>query len=221
MWAYFGCSLLVLAGIIAYVARERIRKEWYKVRFPEKLIHVVLIYPGNFKRDYWRLIPEDTTFELDGGTYNYDDDAVLKANTWFASKDKKREGRLILRIGEKEYYLDDRLKIKNRWETWPEIYFCYGCPFPVDWQTMETPEYTSKDAMGNDISKKVAFNAMDWERLKKSTILTQIYATLAANGTLIFIVILLVAVLILSGVSVANQAGIIHLAGNTTAAVVR
>jgi hypothetical protein len=215
-WFYLFLTLIAAGGIFAYHQRERIKKEWYAFRFPEKLLHVIMVYPGNYRRDFWRLIPEDSTFELDGGTYMFENSSILKNNTWYAYKDKKAEGRLILKIEDKEYYLDDKLKLKSRWDKFPEIYYLYGCPFPVDWSKTREPVATTKDRNGEDIEKPIIFNAQDFERLKKSTILTQIYATLSANGTMILLIILVIVVLILSAVGVLNDAGIIHLAQNVT-----
>lgn len=215
-WLYLLFTLIAAAGIYLYINREMVKKSWYSVRFPEKLLHVKIFYPGGHYRDYWRLIPEDNTFELDGGIYNYNDATVLKNNTWFAYKDKKEEGRLILNIEDQKYYLDDRLKIKNRWEKWPEIHFIYGCPWPIDYNKVEIAKQKVKDAQGNISDKEIIFNASDFERFKKSTILTQIYAALTGNALITVLVILVIIVLILSGVQLADRAGIIQIGKNIT-----
>lgn len=198
-WLYLFLAILGAGGIFAYWQREAIRKFYYSLRFPERLIKIRMIYPNNNVNYFWRLIPDttDKTFSLDGGTYDYNDETILKNNSWFAYREHKTEGRLIVRVSDKEYFLDDLLKIKNRWERWPEMTYKFGCPFPVDYNSTKTTE----------ANNEITFNASDLEKLKKSTILTQIYNSVAQDSLIIFIIILAAVNIIISGFLLAKIMG--------------
>ena len=190
-----------MGGAAIYWFREALKKRYFILRFPEKLIIVGMIYPGNKIRRFARLIPDDNTFDFGDQTYNYSESSVLKNNDWYAYKDKEKEGRLVLKIEDKEYYLDDLLKLKQRWEKWPEIYFRYGYPLPLNlWGETE------------DGQPAIVFNSHDLSRLKKSTILSQIYNAMGQNSFMV--AILIVGVICLLGIIVIilNSAGVIHLA---------
>jgi len=214
-WFYLFLTLAGVGGAAIYWFREALKKRYFILRFPEKLIIVAIIYPGNKIRRFARLIPDDNTFDFGDQTYNYAESSVLKNNTWYAYKDKAKEERLILNIESKEYYLDDLLKIKQRWERWPEIYYKYGCPLPINfWAEGETEAAKDKAPI-------VEFNAHDLSRLKKSTILTQIYNSMGQNNLMVVVIILLFIVLLGVVVIILNNAGVIHLAQAIPAAVVK
>lgn len=209
-WMYLPLSLLILGVVIAYWQREKLLKVWYSLRFPERLIKVNIIYPGNYIRHFWRLIPKTNTFDFGEETYQYSEPSILKQNDWYATK--KEDGRLILRIKDNEYYLDDLLGIKNRWDQWPEIYYIDGCPFPVDWGKTAAPEITATNEKGEQTTKKVHFNATDYKKFKQTKIITDLFASMENSGLMLALVILAVLILILVGVGLMNDAGIIHLA---------
>jgi hypothetical protein len=116
---------LFLAGIVVlWWQRERLRKKYYELRFPEKLITINIIYPGGLFRKFYRLIPEDSIFAIEGGMYSYNDEAILRNNDWYSYKDKA--GDMVVRVEENEYNLNTRLGIKQRWDKWPELYYKEG-----------------------------------------------------------------------------------------------
>jgi hypothetical protein len=205
----------ILFGLIvfAYWQRERIKKTWYSIRFPERMIKVNMIYPGNYIRHYWRLIPDSDSFELDGGLYLFDDKEILKSNNWYASKKatKEKSERLVLNIDGNEYFLDERLKIKNRWEKWPQIFYIFGNPFPVNWAgtaDVKIKEMTAgADPKLED--KTILLSAQDLKHFKESTILTQLLASLKNNPLLIIILLVAFLALACSAAAAAKLFGLI------------
>lgn len=191
-WIYlFGAILLSSTGII-YWQREAIKKHYFILRFPEKLIIINVIYPGGYIRKFYRLIPEDMTFDIEGGTYAFADQSILKKNDWFLYPGKQAD-ELCCRVDGKEYNISEKLQLRSRWEQWPELYYLFGKPFPVDFSA------SSPD--------NIKFDSRDLEKLKKSTILTQIYASLPGDTIIYIVLVLLFVVLAAVGVILSKIMG--------------
>jgi hypothetical protein len=178
---------LFLGGVcVAWWQRERIRKVYYSLKFPELLLTLNIIYPSGFFRKFWRLIPSDKGFILDGKLYLYNEAAIIKNNDWFSYKDSK--GNLVCRIENKEYNLNMILGIKQRWERWPELYYKEGNPIPID--------FTGSSPAG------LAFNSTDVQRMRKSDTLAKIH-NLMARADLMPIILVLVGVVLLAVLAIA------------------
>lgn len=197
-------TLLFAGGIVAYFARERILKRFYTLRSPEKVIKINMFYPGNMIRHFYRLIPVDETQALDGGIYSCPNSAIYKNHDVYAWKDKI--GNYKITIDEKDYELMAENRFRKRWEPWPEIFYIYGCPLPLN---------PKKEG----VNSLIEFDSSGMERFKKNTILTQIYSAISGANLLNIILILLILVLLVSGLSLAQNAGLIHLQGNVTAVI--
>jgi hypothetical protein len=147
-WMFFvlsiGCGLMVFL----YWKREVIREKYYKIRFPEKVIKVVVHYPGNLYKAYWRLIPDRDDFTIEGKRYTYNDESILKENDFYV---QERDKQLIVKIkngGEtKEYILDDKYKIRKRGTIYPEIHFIFNVPVPINFNEVDKSDikFSSKD----------------------------------------------------------------------------
>lgn len=144
---------------MAYYYRERIRGRIYKIRWPEKVIKVVMHYKGtHLYKVFWRVIPNKKSFKLDGEKYFYMGSAVVKANDYFCDwneenlicriPDAVKQKRIVkdVKTGQdtifeettySEYDLGDVYKIRRKEDKWPEIHFIYGCPVPVDWESLD------------------------------------------------------------------------------------
>lgn len=134
IWLLFLFSVIAFIGIVLFFFREKIKETWYKVRHPEKVIKVIMHYPNNMFKIFWRLIPVDKQFSINKLNYLYNDKIIERQNDIYA---KKTENALILIIEGKKYKLDDFHKIKNRWSKYPEIHYFFNCPNPIS--------YNSKD----------------------------------------------------------------------------
>jgi hypothetical protein len=204
-WLYLAMTLLFAGGVVLYVAREWLLKKFYSVKSPEKLIKCVVVYPGKWIRNFYRLIPDSGFNSLPGGAYNYTEKAVYRNRDIFAYNN---QGGLKVDLDNMPYFLKLEKAYKKRFEPWPEIHYIYGNPLPVDYDM----------AIKKDESPAILFNSSDLERLKKSTILTQIYNAMSGANLLAVAIILLIILLILNAVGLANSAGLIHLAKNVTTA---
>jgi hypothetical protein len=156
IWVYFLISILAFIGVLIYWQREKIKENYYKWRFPEKLLKVIIHYPSGLYRIFFRLIPTDSFFIFDGKTYNYLTESVLKQNDFFIYKDS---GKAIAKIEDKIYNLEDRFKIKRKDAQFPEIHYIYDCPLPIDFNSIDNKLKLSgsnlTDLKENDLLKKL------------------------------------------------------------------
>ena len=171
---------------MAWWQREKIRKKYYELRFPELLLTLNIIYPSGLFRKFYRLIPDDKGFILEGKLYLYNEAAIIKNNDWFAYKDKL--GALVCKIDGLEYNLNSLLGIKQRWERWPELYYKEGCPWPIDF--------------GRSIPEGLSYNSIDVNRMRKSDTLAKIHNVLArADLGPIILVLVALCLLALAGIA--------------------
>ena len=127
------------------------------------MLTINIIYPSGLFRKFWRLIPTDSGFMIEGKLYLYNDEAIIKNNDWYAYKSKA--GELVARIEDKEYNLNLLLGIKQRWERWPELYYQDGNPWPIN--------------MTRSSNKELMYNSGDFKRLRESDTLAKLHAMLA------------------------------------------
>lgn len=93
---YFLLSQVLLIFVIAYWQRERLRKLYYTIRHPEKVLKVFIHYPTGLYRIFWRIIPPDDIFMLDKGMYVYDKSRVQKEDDFFAVKGEGTDTKIIV-----------------------------------------------------------------------------------------------------------------------------
>jgi hypothetical protein len=118
----------MLIGVLIWFYKELIRKKYYEIRFPEKLIKVVIHYKGGMYKRYWRLVPDDNIFNIGQKQYQFDDKQILKDNDFYS---RSVAGKEKLKIEGKEYDLIQSFAIKYRWEKYPELHYFYNCPLPI------------------------------------------------------------------------------------------
>jgi hypothetical protein len=128
IWIIFLFGNLSVLGAVIYWYREAIRKKYYMFRFPEKLLKVIIHYPSNQYKEFWRVIPEDAIFTLDGNTYEYSEPNVIKENEFYLRKEKDKE---YISVEGKKYDFDEIAKIKKRKGFFPEIHYYYNAPKPI------------------------------------------------------------------------------------------
>ena len=127
IWLYLLFGVLSFGFIAIYFYRERIRKKYYQIRMPEKLMRVIIHYPSNMYKEYWRIIPDLPYFFLENKKYQFNDDAILKKNDFFSKPEK---GKIIIEIEGEKYDLEEMKGIKKRFG-YPEIHYFFNVPTPI------------------------------------------------------------------------------------------
>lgn len=142
---YFGLSLVLGLGTLAYLFRERLRRRYYHMRWPEKLIKLVVYYPGNKFRTFWRLIPDDDTFQIDKKPYLYTDKAIMRTNDFYVRKDERKG--VVASIEGTEYNVIPYNRVRSRWDKYPELHYKYNVPYPIDYSKSTDKEiaWTSEE----------------------------------------------------------------------------
>lgn len=156
IWLYLILSILLGIMVVVYWFREAIRREYYQFRFPEKLLKVVIHYKNNYFKDFWRLIPDNNEFILEGKAYQYSDKKVLKDNDFYLRKVKDK---IKVVIDNKEYDINDKLKLLKKWRKYAEIHYYHNCPVPIDFDmSKKLLDFSSKqlqDFKDNDLFAKL------------------------------------------------------------------
>jgi len=116
-----------LLSVIIYFYREKIREKYYKIRWPEKTIKIVIHYQANVYKNFWRIIPLSKVFNIDKQGYFYDPKTMIKNPDIFARHDKE----IIVKIDGKEYRLDNPRFIERKNARFPEVHFLYNNPNPL------------------------------------------------------------------------------------------
>lgn len=173
IWLYLIISIVLLLVVIIILFREQIRKQYYKIRFPQRLLKVVIHYKTGYFNVYWRIIPDLDTFNIAGHKYAYDEKSVVKDKELFVKKrDKFGEGHIV--IDGKSYKIEKLMKIKNRWESWPELHYFYNVPNPIKF------DYDKK---------KIPFTSKQLKTFKENDLFTKLL-TLDNQNNLMFICII-------------------------------
>lgn len=197
IWLYLLFSLFFFGGILVWWKREIIRKIYYQVRFPEKLIKVVIHYPSNLYQVYWRLIPTDKLIKLDKKNYIYDKNQIGKEKDIFIAKQDRDSGvvfatdkihektkgkKTTFLIDFKEYEFKDFFLVKEKGKSYPEIHYYYNNPFPVDFD----PEVDKNQLAGEQVKDFI-----------ENDLLTKLL-TLKGEKTMFMIMLILIALNILA-----------------------
>lgn len=189
IWLYLCLSIVLLIVVAIYWYREAIRRTYYQIRFPEKLIKVVVHYKSNYIKEFYRLIPETKEFNLNGMSYQYDDKSVLKDNDFFV---RKKEGKLIVKVEGKEYNINKKLLLIKKWRSYPEVHYYFNVPVPIDF----------------DLSKKALnFSSKQLQDFKDNDLFAKLLTLDTEKNMLFFILVLGILNAIVSGVILAKIMG--------------
>jgi hypothetical protein len=120
--------------VLIYWKREIIKEKYYKLRWPERAIKIVIHYPGTIYRVFWRLIPDREDFSLDGKRYLFDDQKILRENDFYV---QQKDGQLIAKVENKSYFLEDKLRIKKKGTIYPELHYIFNVPYPIDFSSID------------------------------------------------------------------------------------
>ena len=178
LWILLSLMLSFLGFIfmLVYWQRERIRKKYYTIRFPEKTLRVIIHFETGLYKVYYRMIPPKDLFEIDKKSYYYDKDLITKEQKFFAKhktdttdseilivknlfvrKEGKKE---LIHIGDTQrYQYFDHLKIKPKGSKYAEIHYVYNCPYPLNFDVsrkgLEFSSETLKQFIDNDLVGKL------------------------------------------------------------------
>ena len=197
IWVYFICSITFMLGTIAYFLREKIRRKYYYIRYPEKLVKVVIHYKNNLYKIYWRLIPRRKQFELLGHIYHYADKNILKVNDIFSYS---KNDNLIIKIPEKEikkgkeiitsykeYVIRPNLITKNRWDSFGELHYFYNISEPLSFDISKKKIDFSGEELKqfeeNDLFQKM-LTLEDEKRLMRIVIIVSVITSIISGLTL-------------------------------------
>jgi hypothetical protein len=157
IWLFFLVSLFLAGTVVVYWKREAIKEKYYKVRFPEKVIKIVIHYKGSsLIKQFWRLIPDRQQFSIEGKKYQFNDKTVIKESDSFV---KDTEKRIYAVIEGKEYNLEDKYLKKVKGNKYPQIEFFYNNPFPINFdaegETLELSATEYQKITENDLFQKL------------------------------------------------------------------
>lgn len=192
IWLLFVFSLFVVAGIVFYWNREKIRYQYYSFRFPEKLIKIMIHFKGNLTKRYYRLIPDDKKFRLDNKIYNYADKAVLKNSDFYLTKDTL--GKQYFEIEGKKYDFIELCKIKEKTSIYPEIHYFDNNPTPITF---------------NVEKKTIDFTSLELEEFEKNDLWKKLLTLEGEKTLMVFILILCIVNMVASLLIIAKMFGIL------------
>jgi len=190
VWAFFLLSFVCGIIVLLYWQREKIKEKYYKIRWPEKVIKVIIHYPGGLYQSFWRLIPDRDDFSIEGKRYTYSDKTILKENDFYV---QNRGGVLIAIIEGKQYNLDDKLKIKAKNKSWPEVHFIDNVPTPINFKEIDKSE--------------IKFSGKDMADFKEARLFEELLTLEGKKNLMIILIILGVGSLLVGIVNLAKNMG--------------
>lgn len=191
-WIWFYLFFSIVAGIAIgiYWNREHLKRIYYQVRFPERVIKVVMHYKSSLYSIYWRLIPDDNFFKINKKMYYFDDREVLKQNDFFSQKDKDKK--TILKVDGTKYYFEDLAQIKLKGSKWTEIHYFYNNPTPLSF------DFTSED---------VDFSSKQMTDFEENDLFTKLLTLTQERNTMMLLIIMVALNTIVSFVMLAKMMG--------------
>lgn len=195
IWMYLMFSVFLFLFVLIYFYKERIRKKYYEVRWPEKLLKIVIHYKSGYFREFWRLIPENEDFKIEGKLYKYTDKSIIRDNEFYI---RKKDFKLIAKVEGKEYNINDKQKLIKRWRSYPELHYFFDVPVPMDF----------------DMTKKVIeFSSEQLQQFKENDLFAKLLRLDTERSMLTFVIVLGVLNLLLSLFIVAKLMGWLDKAG--------
>ncbi|GAG87342.1 unnamed protein product, partial [marine sediment metagenome] len=144
-----------------------------------------------FFKEFYRLIPDDNIFVIEGKDYNFDNEQILKDNDFFVVKNKKSNETLI-KVDGKEYQINDLYKIRKKKRDYPELHYFYNVPQPI--------EYNFKD-------KAVKLSAKQLNQFKENDLFSKLLTLDAEKNIFMILIVVCVINSIISFVMLAKMMG--------------
>lgn len=143
IWLYFAFGIVLVGVAFIRFFIEQIKRKWYEIRHPEKLLKIVMHYKNNYYKEYFRIIPDNYRHTIEGKEYIYTDKAVKQNPDIFVQKDKKGNEKII--IEGKTYNINNSFAVKNRWKAYAEVHYYFNNPVPINYDlSKKTLEFSSK-----------------------------------------------------------------------------
>jgi len=132
LWLYLFFSILMGILVTIFFFREKIKRKYYELRYPEKLIKVIVHYKSGMFKEYWRIIPDDDIIKAENKFYSFSDTQLLTISSkeTLATKSDK-DDYMNITIDKIKYQLSDKHLLKKRWRYYPEIHYLFNVPAPV------------------------------------------------------------------------------------------
>ena len=189
IWLYLVLSLILVGAVAIYWYRESLKRTYYQIRFPEKLLKIVVHYKNNYFKEYFRLVPDNKEFVLESKSYQYDDKSVLRDNNFFI---RKKKAQLVAVIDGKEYDINSKLKLIKKWRVYAELHYFFNIPTPINF----------------DMSKKsLSFSSKQLQDFKDNDLFAKLLTLDTEKNMLMFILIVSILGLIVGGVILAKIMG--------------
>jgi len=134
----FGLGFV--AGVFIYFYREAIRAKYYKIRWPEKTIKIVIHYHANVYKNFWRIIPLNHVFSIGSQGYFFDPKTMNKRPDIFAKQNKFLE----VEIDNIKYKLDSNYYVERKNARFPEIHYLFNNPNPLSFDPVIIAENSKK-----------------------------------------------------------------------------
>lgn len=159
LWIILYLVFSLIMGIVVLVMffKEKIKGFFYRTAWPEKAIKIILFYPGNIYKIFWRLLPARDTFMIEGRPYLYADKNIQKNNDIFA---KGTDKDMYVEIEGKRYDISKHVQLREKWSRhWPELHYKFNVSYPIDYSKSGSDlQWSSddfKDFNENDLFKKL------------------------------------------------------------------
>lgn len=149
--------LILVIYLIWALFNERIKEFYYKRRFPESTIKILIFYTSHIYRVFWRLVPDNKMFDIGKKKYFYSDEDIIRNSELFAYGSKK--DKMLVKIDGVEYEVKNECFIKRKGHKSPEIHYFYDNPSPIMYDFKnKSVNFTSKDVQifsENDLFTKL------------------------------------------------------------------
>lgn len=189
IFAYFLLSILLFLGVLIYIKREAIRKKYYEIRFPEKLLKCIVHHKGGLYKVYWRLIPDHDYFIFHSKQYLFDNKAVMKDHDFYLRKGKYN---WFFEIDGIKYDFIKHFNVKEKKYKYPEIHYFYQKPLPINF----------------DMSKKqIEFTSKQLQEFKDNDLFTKLLTLQTERQMMTLIIILIVVNVLINFVLLAKNMG--------------
>lgn len=175
IWLFVLIAIICVILAFAFWKKDKIQEIYYKIKYPEKVIKIIIHYKGTFLyKLFWRLIPDKPDFSIDGKRYLYDSKDIIRDNDFYAYTE---DSQLIVRVEGKKYILDDRYKIlPHKKDNYPELHYFDNIPFAINY----------KDYEGN----KLQVSAKDYNELADNDLWEKLLTMREQKGMMLFLMIL-------------------------------
>lgn len=183
IFIYFIFSVIAFCSVMIYIKREKIRRTYYKIRFPEKIIKCVVHYTSTYYKEYWRIIPDDNKYNMEGKQYLHSESEIVKKNDIFAVLSDKEEETYKVSIEGKKYDILKKYKIKTRGRSYPEIHFFFNNPKPI---------------MFDFPKKKIDLTSKQMKEFEENDLFSKLLTLATERSMLTFLIIMGVGNLLLS-----------------------